>query len=65
MKRQKNRSELTRLRTAIKAVEEAKDDEERQKAYRHAQSLLDKAGRKRLIHPRKARRLKKRLSRAE
>jgi ribosomal protein S20 len=49
----------------MKAVEAAEDEEERQKAYRHAQSLLDKAGRKRLIHPRKARKLKARLSASE
>lgn len=58
-----NKSQRTRLRTAIKAVRQAGTAEERAAAYRAAERLLDRAGRKRLIHPNLAARQKSRLAR--
>lgn len=57
----RNRSQRSTLRTAIKrarsAVEEAQG-----KAYVEAVKLLDRAARKRLIHPNTAARLKSRMA---
>jgi small subunit ribosomal protein S20 len=57
----RNRSQRSTLRTAIKAarttVEEAQG-----KAYIAAVKLLDRAARKRLIHPNTAARLKSRMA---
>jgi ribosomal protein S20 len=52
------------MRSAIRRVEEAGDEEERREAFRTAQALIDRAGRDHIIHPNKARRLKSRLSRS-
>lgn len=60
VKNERNHRKLRRLRTALKKVEAAETPEEKSAAVRTAQSLLDKAGRTRLIHPNKARRLKSR-----
>lgn len=57
-----NRAQRSRLRTAVKAVRSAKSAEERQEAYRVAERLLDRAGRKRLVHPNLAARTKQRLA---
>jgi small subunit ribosomal protein S20 len=59
-----NRAQRSRLRTAIKAVRTAASAEARAAALRLAERLLDRAGRKRLIHPNKAARLKRRLHRS-
>jgi len=59
-KRDRNRSNLKKLRTALKKVKAAITPEEKTEASRVAQSLLDKAGQSRLIHPNKAKRLKSR-----
>jgi small subunit ribosomal protein S20 len=59
-KRDRNRSNLKRLRTALKKVKAALTPEDKIVASREAQSLIDKAGRTRLIHPNKANRLKSR-----
>ena len=59
----RNKSRLSRMRSAIRKFKEAEGDEQRREAYREAQSLIDDAGRDHLIHPNKARRLKSRLSR--
>ena len=64
VRRERNRSRLSRMRSAIRKVSEAEGDEARQAAYREAQSLIDSAGRDHLIHPNKARRLKSRLRRS-
>jgi small subunit ribosomal protein S20 len=56
-----NKSELRTLRTAMRRVREAATPEEGIEAMKKAQSLLDRAGRKRLVHPNKADRLKSRL----
>jgi len=53
------------MRTAIKRVRDAETTEERETALRRAQSLIDRAGRTRLIHPNKADRLKRQLHTAE
>ena len=65
MRAARNRSGLRALRTAMRKVREAESPEEREKAYRKAQSMLDAAGRKRLVHPNKAARLKGKLATGE
>lgn len=57
-----NRAQRSRLRTAVKKVRQATDPEARAKAMAEAEKLLDRAGRKRLIHPNAAARQKSRLS---
>ncbi len=57
-----NRAQRSRLRTAVKAVRSAKSAEERQQAFQVAEQLLDRAGRKRLVHPNLAARTKQRLA---
>lgn len=56
-----NKSALRTLRTAMRRVRESATPEEGVEAMKKAQSLLDRAGRKRLVHPNKADRLKSRL----
>ncbi len=61
-----NRSNKSRMRTAVKAVEKLPPDADAataETAFRKAASELDKAGRKRLIHPNAAARQKSRLAR--
>ncbi len=60
-KNERNHRKLKRLRTAIKKVNAAETPEARQEAVKLAQSLIDKAGRTRLMHPNKAKRLKSRV----
>lgn len=60
-KNERNHRKLKRLRTAIKKVNTAETPEARQEAVKLAQSLIDKAGRTRLMHPNKAKRLKSRV----
>ena len=62
VKAKRNRSRMRTLRSAMRSVREAQTPEEKETAYKNAQSLIDKAGRKRLIHPNKAKRLKSSLS---
>ena len=62
VKAKRNRSKMRELRSAMRRVRDAETVEEKAAAFKKAQSLLDKAGRKRLIHPNKARRLKSSLS---
>lgn len=57
-KAKRNRSRMRTLRTAMKNARETEDPQERQEHLREAQSLIDRAARKRLIHPNKADRLK-------
>lgn len=57
-----NRTKRSQLRTAIKKVRTAPNAEARAKAYLEAERLIDRAGRKRLIHPNAAARYKSRLS---
>ncbi len=64
-KAKRNHSRRRSMRTAIKRVRDAETTEERETALRRAQSLIDRAGRTRLIHPNKADRLKRQLHTAE
>jgi small subunit ribosomal protein S20 len=56
-----NRTQRSRLRTALKKVRAAAGAEV-DKAYAEAVQLLDRAGRKHLIHPNAAARQKSRLA---
>ena len=58
----RNRQFRSKLRTALKKVRAAGDAETAGPAFREAASLLDRAARKRIIHPNKAARAKSRLS---
>ena len=58
----RNRAFRSRLRTALKKVRGAESREAGASALREASSLLDRAARKRIIHPNKAARAKSRLS---
>ena len=59
--REKNRAARSRLRTAIKNVRAAESTDTAGPALEQAISLLDQARRTRLVHPRKADRLKSQL----
>ena len=54
----RNRSKMRELRSAIRNINESDTPEDKEKAVRKAQSLLDRASKKRLLHPNKANRLK-------
>jgi small subunit ribosomal protein S20 len=56
-----NRTHRSKLRTAIKKVRSSAGDEAKA-AYAEAVRLIDRAGRKRLIHPNAAARHKSRLA---
>jgi small subunit ribosomal protein S20 len=56
-----NRTQRSKLRTAVKKVRGA-TGAETQAAYDEAVQLIDRAGRKRLIHPNAAARQKSRLA---
>ena len=56
-----NRTQRSRLRGALKKVRAA-TGADAEKAYAEAVKLLDRAGRKRLIHPNAAARQKSRLA---
>ena len=58
----RNRAFRSRLRSALKKVRTASDSAVGAAALREASSLLDRAARKRIIHPNKAARAKSRLS---
>ena len=58
VKAKSNRSKMRELRSAIKSVNESKTPEDREKALRKAQSLIDKASRNHLLHRNRASRLK-------
>lgn len=59
---ERNRAFRSRLRTALKKVRGAATQDAGAAALREASSLLDRAARKRIIHPNKAARAKSRLS---
>lgn len=61
---EQNRSQRSRVRSAVKAVRVAQTAEGRKAALASAERVLDRAGRKGLIHPNAAARLKRRLSKA-
>ncbi|MEZ4585758.1 MAG: 30S ribosomal protein S20 [Gemmatimonadales bacterium] len=56
-----NRTQRSQLRTAVKKVRQATDPEARAKAFQEAERLLDRAGRKNLVHRNAAARQKSRL----
>ena len=59
---ERNREQRSQLRTAIKKVRGAGSAEEAATAYAAAVSLIDRAGRKNLVHRNTARRTKSRLT---
>lgn len=61
--RARNRADRSKMRGAIKRVRQAESPDAAAAALRHATRLLDRAARKRLIHPNAAARQKSRLSR--
>jgi small subunit ribosomal protein S20 len=66
IREERNKAARSRLRTAIKKVRQSDnaDPEGAEARYQEAKSLLDRAARKRLIHPNKAARLKSKLAKA-
>jgi small subunit ribosomal protein S20 len=60
----RNKSQRSKLRTAVKNVRTAATKVDASKALSEAASLLDRAGRKHLVHPRTAARQKSRLAKA-
>ena len=61
---EQNRAQRSRVRSAVKAVRTAQTPEARKTALAGAERILDRAGRKGLIHPNAAARLKRRLGKA-
>lgn len=61
---ERNRAQRSRLRSALKRVRAATTAEAGQSAYAAAVQMLDRAARKRLIHPNNAARHKSRLAAA-
>jgi small subunit ribosomal protein S20 len=61
--RDKNRAARSRIRTAIKKVRSAENAEAAAAGMRDAVSALDRASRKRLMHPNRAARIKSQLQR--
>ncbi|HEU0016130.1 MAG TPA: 30S ribosomal protein S20 [Longimicrobium sp.] len=59
---ERNRQFRSKLRTALKKVRGAETSEVASAAFKEAATLLDRAARKRIIHPNKAARAKSRLS---
>jgi len=59
----RNRAVRSRLRTAIKRVENAADAATGEAEYRTVQVLLDRAGTNRVLHPNAVARMKRNLSR--
>src|SRR5215210_1400402 len=57
-----NRTQRTQLRSAVKKVRGAAAAPDAEAAYEQAVKLIDRAGRKRLIHPNAAARQKSRLA---
>ena len=60
----RNKSQRSALRSALKKVRSVTGSKEAPAAYLEAVKLLDRAGRKRLIHPNTAARQKSRLAKA-
>lgn len=59
---QRNRQRRSQLRTAIRKVRQAENPEAASQALQQAVTLLDRAARRRVIHPNKAARTKSRLT---
>ncbi len=58
----RNRAQRSKLRSAVKRVKVAPTQKEAQEALLAAERLLDRAGRKHLVHPNNAARHKSRLA---
>lgn len=66
VRRQRNKARRTRLRTAVRQLEEAiqsGDAETARELWSRTQSVIDRSARLGIIHPNKAARKKERLSR--
>ena len=61
---ERNRAQRSELRTAVKKVRAATTKAEAEQALLVASSMLDRAGRKNLVHRRNAARMKSRLAAA-
>ena len=61
--RSRNRVVRSKVRTAIRRVHEAGSREEAEEQRRAAVALIDRAARRRVIHPNKAGRIKSQLDR--
>jgi small subunit ribosomal protein S20 len=61
---ERNKAQRSELRTAVKKVRAAGSKAEAVKALNEANSILDRAGRKNLVHRRNAARMKSRLAAA-
>ncbi|NNG14920.1 MAG: 30S ribosomal protein S20 [Gemmatimonadales bacterium] len=59
-----NKAQRSRIRRAVKRVRTAATPEEAQVALAEAEKLLDRGGRKHLLHPNAAKRTKSRLAKA-
>ena len=59
---ERNKAQRSELRTAVKKVRAAATKAEAEQALLQANSLLDRAGRKNLVHRGNARRMKSRLA---
>ena len=59
---ERNKAQRSKLRTALKKAHQSEDAEQASTSFADAKSLLDRAARKRLLHPNKAARLKSRLA---
>jgi small subunit ribosomal protein S20 len=59
---ERNRARRSQLRTAIRKVRSAANAKEAKAAYLEAERLLDRAGRKNLVHRNTASRTKSRLA---
>ena len=57
----RNKAKRSRIRSAIKRVREASEVDVAEERMREAVSLLDRAARKRLMHPNKVNRIKSQL----
>ena len=62
-RQQRNRAAKSTLKSTLKTIE-AIPDEKREEANRQIQSVLDKAAKRGIIHPKKAARLKSRSAKA-
>jgi small subunit ribosomal protein S20 len=61
-RRAANRTQRAAVRTAVKRVRNAGDAGQAQEALKQAETLLDRAARKRVVHPNTAARQKSRLN---
>ena len=63
-RQEKNRQERSELRSAVKKVRKAETKDAAEAALKSAETLIDRAARKHLVHPNKAARTKSRLHKA-